>query len=212
MADLSMTIAPKSDQLNSDDLIGRVMTIKVTKVSLCAEPEQPIAINFDGDNGKPYKPGKSMRRVLVQVWGSDGNAYVGRSMTLFRDEKVLFGGQAVGGIRISHMTDITEPRTMALTASKAQRKPFTVKPLILTAAPKNGPDPDLLLARAKEEAAKGTVAYYALWGALSKGEKTILLPHHETLKLTAKGVDDEAELDKTLDAPRVDDAFPGDTP
>lgn len=130
MADLSTTIAPKSDQLNADDLIGRPsLTIKVTKVSLCKEPEQPIAINFEGDGGKPYKPGKSMRRVLVMVWGSDGNAYVGRSMRLFRDEKVLFGGQAVGGIRISHMSHIDKDVTMALTASKSNRRPFTVHPL-----------------------------------------------------------------------------------
>src|ERR1700678_183677 len=102
MTDLSTTIAPKTDQLNADDFIGRgPMTIVVSAVKLCAEPDQPIAISFNGDGGKPYKPGKSMRRVLVNTWGPDGNSYVGRSMTLFRDEKVLFGGLAVGGIRIS---------------------------------------------------------------------------------------------------------------
>lgn len=129
MTDLRQTIAPKSDQLNADDLIGSTKTIKVTKVSLCAEAEQPIAINFEGDDGKPYKPCKSMRRVLVSIWGPDGNAYAGRSMTLYRDDKVLFGGVAVGGIRISHMTNITSPVTMALTATRANRKPFTVQPL-----------------------------------------------------------------------------------
>ncbi len=36
---------------------------------------------------------------------------------------------AVGGIRISHMSDIAEPITMALTATKGSRKPFTVRPL-----------------------------------------------------------------------------------
>lgn len=67
MTDLSQTIAPKSDQLNADDLIGGPRTIKVTRVSAMKEPDQPIAIYFEGDNGKPYKPGKSMRRVLVHV-------------------------------------------------------------------------------------------------------------------------------------------------
>jgi len=130
MTDLTKTIAPKSDQLNSDDLIGRSMTIRVTKVSLCSEPDQPIAIGFEGDSGKPYKPCKSMRRVLVNVWGGDGNAYAGRSMTIYRDDKVQFGGMAVGGIRISHMSDIKKDVTMALTATRANRKPFTVKPLV----------------------------------------------------------------------------------
>ncbi|WP_230683990.1 hypothetical protein, partial [Streptococcus pneumoniae] len=40
----------------------------------------------------------------------------------------------VGGIRISHMTDIDSAMTMALTATKGSRKPFTVKPLIVKAS------------------------------------------------------------------------------
>lgn len=130
MTNMLETIAPKSDQLNSDDLIGGVLkVIQVTKVSRCREPEQPIAINFEGDAGKPFKPCKSMRRVLVNVWGPDGNTYVGRSMELYRDDTVKFGGFDVGGIRISRVSDIDKPVTMALTASKASRKPFTVRPL-----------------------------------------------------------------------------------
>jgi len=129
MTDLRPTIIPRSDQINADDLLGLARTIKVTKVSLCAEPDQPIAFNFEGDNGKPFKPCKSMRRVLVNVWGSDGNAYAGRSMTLYRDDSVRFGGLEVGGIRISHMSNIEKPVTMALTATRASRKPYTVKPL-----------------------------------------------------------------------------------
>ncbi len=133
MSDLRPTIVPKSDQLNADDLIGRTLTIKITGVSVKMD-EQPVAIHFEGDNGKPYKPGKSMRRVLVNVWGPDGNQYVGRTMTLYRDEKVQFGGLAVGGIRISHMSDIPKDITMALTVTRANKRAFTVKPLAVEAA------------------------------------------------------------------------------
>jgi hypothetical protein len=130
MTSMLETIVPKSDQLNSDDLIGgQTKTIKITKVSL-AMGEQPVSIHYEGDNGKPYKPGKSMRRVLVGVWGSDANKYVGRSLRLYRDDKVIFGGVAVGGLRVSHMSDIDAPVTMALTASQKSRKPFTVQPLV----------------------------------------------------------------------------------
>jgi hypothetical protein len=142
--DLRSTVAPKSDQLNADDLIGQTKTIKVTKVALLTTPEQPVAIHFEGDNGKPYKPGKSMRRVLIMVWGEDGNKYIGRSMTLYRDEKVLFGGVAVGGIRIAAMSHIDQPVTMALTATKASRKPFTVQPLRDETPPPTAPDPESL--------------------------------------------------------------------
>ena len=129
MIDISQTVAPKSDQLNADDLIGGSRTIKVTRVAAMKEPDQPIAIYFEGDNGKPYKPGKSMRRVLLRIWGNDGAAYAGRRMTIYRDDAVQFGGVAVGGIRISHMSGISSAVTMALTEKRASRKPFTVKPL-----------------------------------------------------------------------------------
>lgn len=131
MADIRKTTEPKSDQLNADSLIGgNTLTIKVTKVELCAG-DQPVSIHYENENGRPYKPCKSMRRVLVHCWGPDGNAFIGRSMTLYCDDKVVFGGQAVGGIRISHMSHIDAPVTMALTATRASRKPFTVKPLII---------------------------------------------------------------------------------
>jgi hypothetical protein len=129
MIDLRGTIKPKSDQLNADDLIGGPLTIRITAVSV-AEGEQPVSISFEGDGGKPFKPGKSMRRVLVNLWGPDGAAYVGRSLTLYRDEEVVFGGVAVGGIRISHMSHLQRETTMALTSTKAKRKPFTVRPLV----------------------------------------------------------------------------------
>jgi hypothetical protein len=129
VVDLRPTIVPKSDQLNADDLIGQTKTITITGVRLCSEPDQPVAVHFEGDNGKPYKPGKSMRRVLVKVWGDDASKFVGRRLTLYRDDNVKFGGMNVGGIRISHMSDIDREVAMVLTESKAKRQPFIVKPL-----------------------------------------------------------------------------------
>lgn len=156
MSDLRNTIVPKSDQLNADDLLVSAKTIKVTKVTV-TNGEQPVTINYEGDNGKPYKPGKSMRRVLVHLWGPDGNAYVGRSMTLYCDDKVVFGGLAVGGIRISHMSHISKDVTMALTATRAKRTPFTVRPLVIKEPP-SGPavisSEDNKLLRTKLTAAK----------------------------------------------------------
>ena len=130
MIDLRGTIKPKSDQLNADDLIGGPVTIRITGVAV-GEGEQPVSISFDGDGGKPFKPGKSMRRVLVNLWGPDGAVYIGRSLTIYRDEQVVFGGVEVGGIRISHMSHLQRETTMALTATKAKRKPFTVRPLVV---------------------------------------------------------------------------------
>lgn len=130
MNDMAQTIIPKSDQLNADDLIAGPITIKITGVTIRSGQEQPISIHFEGDNGKPYKACKSMCRVMVNAWGADSKKYVGRSLTLYRDPSVKWGGMDVGGIRISHMSDIDGAMTMALTMTKSNRKPFTVKPLV----------------------------------------------------------------------------------
>lgn len=129
MNDMTQAIVPKSDQLNSDDLIAGPITIKISDVKIRGGQEQPVSIHYEGDNGKPYKPCKSMSRVLVDAWGADAKQYIGRSLTLYRDPSVKWAGMDVGGIRISHMSGIESARTMALTATKGSRKPFTVHPL-----------------------------------------------------------------------------------
>lgn len=131
MVNMRSTIIPKSDQLNADDLIGgKTLTIKITSVSI-VNSDQPAVIRFEGDNGKPWKPCKSMCRVLVNVWGDDGSAYVGKHLTLYCDPHVKWGGVEVGGIRISHMEGLTEKRVMPLTATKGNKKPYIVEPLIM---------------------------------------------------------------------------------
>lgn len=132
MGDMSQVIVPKSDQINADDLLSGSMTIKVTSVKVASGQEQPVSMFFDGST-KAYRPCKSMARVLVTAWGADSSKYVGRSLTLYCDPKVKWGGMEVGGIRISHMSHIESPLTMALTVTRANKKPFTVRPL--TAAP-----------------------------------------------------------------------------
>ena len=182
MNEMLKTIEPKSDQLNADNLIGgRTITIKITKVSILGG-DQPVALNYDGDNGKPYKPGKSMRRVIVTVWGSDSNRYIGKFLTLYLDDKVTYGGAAVGGIRISHMSGIDKDVTMALTAARASRKPYTVKPLaeeivqadIARAALSSAPFVTQLIAQGHEIAEKGTEMLQAFWSNLTVQEKNAI--------------------------------------
>ena len=127
--DLGATIAPKSDQLNADDLIAGPRTITVTRVRGTGADDQPIAIFFEGDNGKPYKPCLSMRRVIVQAWGRKSSNYLGKAMTLYRDPDVKFGKDTVGGIRISHMTGIDRDMSFPLTERRGSRKQYTVRQL-----------------------------------------------------------------------------------
>lgn len=130
MVDLSKTITAKSDQLNADDLLGGPITITIEDVKR-GTTDQPIAVFYQGCNGKPWYPCKSMRRVLVAVWGNDGKTYAGKSCTLYRDPEVKFGGIKVGGIRISHMSHIDKNVAMALQVTKGSKRLYTVKPLVM---------------------------------------------------------------------------------
>lgn len=126
--DLSSTIAPKSDQLNADDLIAGPRTFTVEKVTQ-GNAEQPVNIYLIESPGRPWKPSKSMRRVLVSAWGPDGNTYAGRHVTLYRNPDIKFGGEQVGGIEISHMTDLKGPLKLALTVTRGKKRAHTVQPL-----------------------------------------------------------------------------------
>ena len=128
-------VAPRSDQMNADDLMSGPRTVRITKVSGTGNGDQPVAVHFEGDEGRPFKPCKSMRRVMVAAWGREAAQYVGRSMTLYRDPKVAFGGMEVGGIRISHMSHIEKRLDLALTVTKAKRAPYRVEVL-----KQDGPD------------------------------------------------------------------------
>lgn len=129
VSNLRDTIVAKSDQLNADDLLGGTKTITVAAVKRSNSPDQPVAVHFQGDDGKPYKPCKSMRKVLIFAWGENGAEWVGRSMTLFNDPEVKFGGIKVGGIRISHLSHIERDIAISLTATKGKKAPITIKKL-----------------------------------------------------------------------------------
>lgn len=190
MIDISGTVAPKSDQLNADDLIAGPRTITVTAVKLVAE-DQPVAIHFAGDEGKPYKPCKSMRRVLVRAWGADGAQYVGKSMTLFLDDQVRFGGAAVGGIRISHLSHIEKSITMALTATRATKKAYTVQAMAApVATTAETPDESADLVRAGDAASSDGVKMYSAWLAnLTPEQKDAIKQHHSRWSKAAKAAD-----------------------
>lgn len=126
---LSRTIIPKSDQLNSEQLLTGPLTITITDVVVVESSEQPIVIHYAGQDGRPYKPGKTMRRLIIFAWGEDGNAWIGRSMTLYNDPSIKWGGEAVGGIRISHMSDIARDISIKLTLTRGKKTVHDVKVL-----------------------------------------------------------------------------------
>ena len=135
--DINKAIAPKSDQLNADDLIGGPRTIRLRDVRDVGG-EQPIHIFFDGDNGRPWKPSKTALRCMVAVWGDDTDKWAGMHCTIFNDENVKWAGVPVGGIRISHMEGLSKPRTLMLAVAKSKRAGTTIQPLKVASESKAG--------------------------------------------------------------------------
>jgi hypothetical protein len=125
------TIVPKSDQLNYEDVATAPMTVTVTGMAR-GTPEQPVVVHVTDANGVPlrdFKPCKTVRRLLIAAWGDRGAGWVGQRMTLCADHEVTFGGAKVGGIRVSHVTGITEPMRILITASRSKRNTVTLLPL-----------------------------------------------------------------------------------
>jgi hypothetical protein len=185
--DLRPSVVPKSDQLNAEQLLTAPLTITVNKVSVANSPEQPVVINYDGDNGRPYKPCKTMRKLLIYAWGQDGSQWVGRSMTLYNNPEVKFGGELVGGIRISHLSHIPADISVSLTATRGKKSKHSVLQLKDT----------LAAARDSLTSANDMPALIAAWGKLTASEKTQLASvkdaRKQQIESAAPAADDKSE-------------------
>jgi hypothetical protein len=126
--DITSTTAPRSDQQNFDDYATGAKVVTVAEVT-AGSAEQPVDIHLVEFPGRPFKPSKSMRRVLAACWGAETSAYSGRRMKLYGDPTVKFGGATVGGIRIEALSHIEKAQTISLTTTRGKRAPFTVQPL-----------------------------------------------------------------------------------
>jgi hypothetical protein len=126
--DISPTIQANSQQINADDFTGSPRTVTITNVE-AGTSEQPVFIHVAEFPGRTFRPGKSMRRVLVFAWGPEASNYIGRRLTLFNDPTIRFGKEVTGGVRISHMSNLEKTLTVPLTVTRGKRAPFTVEPL-----------------------------------------------------------------------------------
>lgn len=117
--DVSGLIKAKSDQVNADDLIGGPITVRIEAVKITGG-EQPVTIRISGGH-MPVRPSKTMLRILAAAWGTNAAEWVGRWMTLHRDETVKWAGEAVGGIRPIALSHIDKPMTLSLATSKGKK-------------------------------------------------------------------------------------------
>lgn len=131
--DLTESIAPRSDQVNADDLIAGPITYTIREVRQGAA-ESPFDFMLV-ETDRAYRPSKTMRRVIVAAWGPEASNYAGRRLTLYREPTIKFGGATVGGIRISHMSHIDKRVEVLAQVTRGKREKFTVDPLPDAPAP-----------------------------------------------------------------------------
>lgn len=126
MADVSMAMQAKSDQLNYDDIGSREMILHVTEVRVTST-EQPVSIFYQGCNNKPYKPSKGMIRLISEAWGAESDNWIGKSIQIYGDPTVVWAGQAVGGIRIKAFSHINKNGISAFVAlTRGKRRKVTI--------------------------------------------------------------------------------------
>ena len=164
MSDWAKTLQAKSDQINNVDLAGEPITIKITDVKTDNSADQKASISFEGST-KVFRPCLGMRRLMSLVWKTtEPRDFIGRSMTLYREEDVRYGKDVTGGTRISHMSHITEPQTHAVPVRRGQVKAYTVQPLRLPDAKPMPTAPDAQAA-ARDAARQGKASFAAWWKA-----------------------------------------------
>ena len=189
--DMTASIAAKTDQINNEDFIKTgPITVTINRVTE-GPAEQPFNFHMEETPGRAYRPSKSMRRVMVAAWGTNPAAYVGHSLTLYRNASTRVGSEQTGGIEISHLSHLGKPLTVALTATRGKRKNFTVKPIAAPTPPRDesgrdwiaeltlaGDDIDSIRALGKAATAAHAIAEHlaairAKWNELTEAAKAV---------------------------------------
>ena len=187
---ITSTTIPDSTQINADDVAGHEITITVESVTE-GTTEQPVNIHTVETPGRAYRPGKSMRRVLVAAWGPETSVYVGRRMTLYCDPSIRFGPSVTGGVRISHLSHIDKPLTVALTTTRGKRAPFTVNPLT-EPAPNPAPKPTTEPTREQVAACTDLAELRTMWHVSGAERRAQIEARKAELDTTAPVEGDES--------------------
>jgi len=206
-------ILAKSDQLNAEDLLGREMVIKITKVTK-KDPKkpQPLWINYEGDDGgkRPYKPCKGMIKIIFSMWGENESNYIGRSLSLYRFEEAVYAGKEVGGLRLNGMSHIEKSFKVKITESRNKKVEYSIKKLeVAVESTITQDDVDELMVKGAEASLKGVVGY-TTWGkSLSVEERSFIKSKRAEWLAVAEGVDNPTPEPEAEDEPEVqDDEFP----
>ena len=130
--DIRAATKPKSDQLNYETFLTGPQTFTVSKVTP-GDRDHPVFIHMNECQATPYKPSKGMLKCIAQPdgWGDKSSQWVGRSITLYGDPTVIYGGVEVGGIKVAALSDINGDYETLISARRGVRKPHLIKKIVI---------------------------------------------------------------------------------
>lgn len=129
--DITETTVANADQINVADLAAEGATFTVVAVSRGPSTEQPIDIHTAESPGKPWRPCKTMRRLLRDTWGIRTGVYAGRLVRLYVDPTVTYGKNKTGGIRVGAVSHIEQKMELTYQVRRGVYQTFIVQPLEL---------------------------------------------------------------------------------
>lgn len=118
--DIIQSVKANSEQINGDDLIAGTITGRIVRVTK-GTTEQPVFVYLDTVQGKSFRPCKSERRIMIEMWGEDPSAWKGQAVRLHRDPSAKWEGKPVGGVRIEAAT-IARPLVTSSTVSRGRSR------------------------------------------------------------------------------------------
>lgn len=130
--DIRAATKPKSDQLNYETFLNGPQTFTVSKVTP-GDRDHPVFIHMNECPATPYKPSKGMLKCIAQPdgWGDKSSQWVGKSITLYGDPTVIYGGVEVGGIKVAALSDINGDYETLISARRGVRKPHLIKKIVI---------------------------------------------------------------------------------
>lgn len=133
--DIMRAMEARSDQLNAVDLIAGPITVKIVAARK-GDAKQIVVLDIEGYEGKPWKPCKTQIRIMAEVWKEEGDTkmhperWVGQTVTLYRDPDVIYAGDKVSGVRLSHMSGLEKPRTFLVAETRGKPKKKVIQPIV----------------------------------------------------------------------------------
>jgi hypothetical protein len=104
---------------------GGIFTITDVTVT---QGDQPVNVSL-AEFPRPWRPAKTVRRILARVWGPDSQTWVGKRAHLYNDPSVRWAGEAVGGVRVRAVSGIDKPVNVTLPTSRGKYGKYTIQPL-----------------------------------------------------------------------------------